>query len=139
MKLFIISFLITYCSLLPEHYEADKIEVLSIYDGDTIKVMIEVYPDLFKKISIRLDGIDTPESTWRAKCDKELADSVKAKQWLVDAMQDKEITIDTVHPGKFAKRMLGTVYANGINLSEAALEAGHARPYFGKKRSDWCK
>ena len=42
-------------------------EVVSVYDGDTIKVNIEGYPPIFgKAISIRIRGIDVPEI--RGKC-----------------------------------------------------------------------
>lgn len=45
-------------------------EVTSIYDGDTFRATIDGWPALIgKRISIRVNGVDTPEM--RGKCDQE--------------------------------------------------------------------
>ena len=49
---------------------ANVLEVTSIYDGDTFRGNIEGFPAVIgDSMSIRINGIDTPEL--RGKCDKE--------------------------------------------------------------------
>ena len=58
---------------------ANVLEVTSIYDGDTFRANIEGYPAIIgEHMSIRINGIDTPEL--RGKCDKEKQLARKGKQ-----------------------------------------------------------
>ena len=45
--------------------------VVSVLDGDTVKVKILAWPEPLQLVSVRIDGIDTPEKGFRAKCKKE--------------------------------------------------------------------
>lgn len=48
----------TFCSDMSTVYPA---RLLSITDGDTIKVQATIWPNLYKETSVRIYGIDTPE------------------------------------------------------------------------------
>ena len=49
---------------------ATALEITSIYDGDTFRANIKGFPAVIgEHMSIRINGIDTPEL--RGKCDKE--------------------------------------------------------------------
>lgn len=56
-----------------KHFKDENIkvdEVVSIYNGDTITVTIKEYPSIIgERISIRVNGIDTPEI--KEKCANE--------------------------------------------------------------------
>ncbi len=54
-------------------------QVTSIYDGDTFRATIKDYPPIIgERMSIRVNGIDTPEM--RGKCEIEKVLARKAKQ-----------------------------------------------------------
>ena len=105
-----------------------KAEVVSVRDGDTVEIMAYPWPDFNPTTAIRLSGIDTPEL--RGKCKEESEKALKAK----------EVTLKNVRYGKYAGRHVAEIItSNGINVSEALIEAGHARYYNGRKRQPWCK
>ena len=55
------------------------VEVVRVYDGDTIVVNIpDVHPIIGKKMKVRVAGIDTPEIRTKNKCEKELGKKAKA-------------------------------------------------------------
>jgi len=113
--------------------------IIHIIDGDTIKTYLSL-PAPLNKVSIRVLGMDTPESTWRAKCPEEKALGKKATQFLKDFAGDTPVMeIKDYKWDKYGSRIDGTVYIKGKNITELLIENGLARPYFGKKKSDWCK
>lgn len=121
------------------HYQSDQVEVVSVSDGDTIKVIIQLYPDLTQRVNVRLYGIDTPETSWRAKCEEEWEAGIRAWSYSLYILHHaNKVSISNIEFGKFAGRALATVKVDGVDLSQALLDAGHAKPYFGKKKPDWC-
>jgi len=114
----------------------------STLDGDTIRSYITL-PEPLNKISIRINGIDTPESTWRAKCPQERVNGILAKAYLTDYLKDTRVLyVRDFKYGKYAGRILGTVYVRKddvlVSLAEVMTIAGFAQPYNGKKKPDWC-
>ena len=75
----------------------DKIfirQIISVTDGDTIKIKMDNESDLIKDLgySVRIYGIDTPEIHSSLKCEKELG--LKAKKFLEKiAVKDKQVKI----------------------------------------------
>jgi len=67
-------------------YEDVKIsKVISIYDGDTIRVNIYSFPDIVgKNIRVRIKGIDAPEI--KGKCQKETNLAIMARDYLRNAI-----------------------------------------------------
>lgn len=116
-------------------YRADLVRVI---DGDTVELTVHVWPQMDITTSLRLQGIDTPESGWRAKsaCERELGQ--QALQFTTQWLQGKAITVDGIEPGKFARRVLGRIESGAQSLADALLKAGLARPYHGGKRGGWC-
>ncbi len=51
--------------------------LVDVYDGDSLTCVIEAYPDIFQRISIRIAGIDACEMTSKTTQGKELA--IKAR------------------------------------------------------------
>jgi len=105
------------------HYKA---LVLSVYDGDTITVNIELGLNaMLKKQKIRLYGIDTPEL--RGGNAKTKAAAKAARDYLRGLIQGREIILRTYKDktGKYG-RWLGVVFRNGLNVNDNLIEVKHA-------------
>ena len=113
-------------------------EVVSVIDGDTIKVNIEsIHPLLGKRIPVRLAGIDTPEISSTDPHIKALA--LKARAFAGNAIKNgNRILLTNLRRDKYF-RILADLTIDGISLSEMLLDAGLARPYHGGKKPDWSK
>jgi micrococcal nuclease len=112
---------------------ATVLEVTSIYDGDTFRANIEGFPAVIgESMSIRINGVDTPEL--RGKCDKEKQLARLAKQFTVERLRAaKSIVLKNIKRGKYF-RLIADVYVDGVNLGEQ----GHAVTYIGKTKQTWC-
>jgi micrococcal nuclease len=87
-------------------------------------------------MSIRINGIDTPEL--RGKCDKEKQLARLANQFTVEHLRAaKSITLKNIKRGKYF-RLIADVYIDGANLGEQLIKQGHAVKYQGKTKSTWC-
>jgi len=118
-------------------YGPYEFSVTSVYDGDTIKGTVALWPGLVQKISVRVRGIDTPELRTKNVCEKHLAQ--KSRQLLVDFIGDKPVVISGVSLGKYAGRVLADVSVNGEDVAGYMISVGAARRYDGGKRSGWCQ
>ena len=108
------------------------------YDGDTITFKLPgLHPIIGGKISIRVNGIDTPEI--KGKCEKEKYDAQQAKEMVADILKDAEqITLKNMERGKYF-RIAADVIVDGENLADVLVEAGMAVRYDGgKKTHKWC-
>ena len=114
-------------------YDAQLVRVV---DGDTIEVDVELWPGLLQRVKIRLIGVNTPEKRTRLQCEK--IAGIAATEFTQEFVEKGAITVDNVHNGKFAGRVLGNVFVDGHSLSSALLVSGHARVYGGGKRQPWC-
>jgi len=115
-------------------YEYRVKSVLTVVDGDTIDVDIDLGFDISLTKRVRLAGIDTPESRTTNKEEKVLGLEVKEllKKKLKEA---KTIVIKTQLPDSTEKygRILGWIYLDGAELSvnEALIAGGYAWGYMG--------
>jgi endonuclease YncB( thermonuclease family) len=111
-----------------ESEEILTVEVVSIYDGDTLKVNIPNFPPICGRgISIRIKGIDAPEVKSKDKKIRELA--LKAKKLVSKKLSNaKEIVLRNIERGKYF-RIIADVFVDGKNLAEILLEKGLAKPY----------
>lgn len=116
-----------------------KTDVVSVYDGDTFKVNIKGWPDIIgKKISIRVNGINTPEI--RGKCDHEKALAKVAKQHTIDFLNSGNyIELRNIERGKYF-RIVADVYVNRKSLTESLYKAKLGYFYDGgsKIHQSWC-
>ena len=117
--------------------DAKVLDITSIYDGDTFRANIKGYPAIVgEHMSIRINGIDTPEL--RGKCDKEKQLARKAKQFTVEHLRSaKSITLKNIKRGKYF-RLIADVYIDGVSLGEQLIKQGHAVKYIGKTKKQWC-
>jgi micrococcal nuclease len=116
---------------------AKVLDVTSIYDGDTFRANIKGFPTVIgEHMSIRINGIDTPEL--RGKCEKEKQLARKAKQFTVRHLRSaKNITLKNIKRGKYF-RLIADVDVDGDSLGEQLIKQGHAVKYDGGAKKYWC-
>lgn len=117
------------------HYKA---EVISVYDGDTVTLMIDQGMKHFARVKVRLVGINTPEIRTTDLEEKERG--YAAKNFLKDLIEGKTVIVHTVKKGKFG-RWLGVLWLYeedmtelGQSLNDLMIQEGHAVAYDGGKR-----
>jgi len=121
------------------NYGDIKVKYLYNYDGDTITVNIPDYPPLIgQKISIRINGIDTPEI--KGKSEKEKTLDRTAKKLVNSLLKNaKEIELKNMQRGKYF-RIVADVYYDKKNLADILIKNNLAVPYDGgTKTKDWSK
>ena len=109
-------------------------EVTSIYDGDTFRANIEDYPKIIGyRVSIRINGIDTPEL--RGQCKEEIKMARAAKRKTVTLLRGaKHIELRNMKRGKYFR-----ILADGVSVADELLKGGYAVRYSGGHKIDWCK
>ena len=115
------------------------VQYLYNHDGDTLTVRVpNVHPLLGEKISVRIQGIDTPEMYSSDVCERRAA---VIAQRLVKNILSKAQRIDliSVQRDKYF-RILADVRSDGERLADILLINGLAYPYNGgaKSKIDWC-
>ena len=113
-------------------------KITSIYDGDTFRADIKDYPDIVgKRMSIRINGIDTPEI--KAHCEKEKILARAAKKVTVSLLRNAhKIELHNIRRGKYF-RLVADVYVDGKSIAKELINKHFAVPYYGKTKIDWCK
>lgn len=135
--------LLSFCIFQNNHAFAKEVvigpveaEVIKVIDGDTIKVSAKPWLGTSIIVSVRINGIDTPEK--RSKCDFEKEKALEAKDFLAE-MAGAKIILKNVQNGKYAGRVLADAYTEAdIKLSDELIKNGYARKYYGGKRKGWC-
>jgi len=115
-----------------------KAKVLSVYDGDTMTLLIDVGFNMFIKEKVRLIGLDVPEL--RTKNLKEKKLGYEVRDYVRGKVLDKEVKVKTEKKGKFGRYLATVYYLQGdkyINLNTDLVKKGYARPYWGGKREGW--
>jgi micrococcal nuclease len=112
-------------------------KVISVYDGDTFRVVIDSLPPIVgKNIPIRLNGVDTPEIQGKCQYEKDLA--LKARDFVRNKLANaKEIKLTKLQRGKYF-RVVANVIIDGVSLEQELLENKLAYKYTGGKKSSWC-
>ena len=118
--------------------------IVRVSDGDTVVIAAPYLPPPFKQeLAVRIYGVDTPEKGHRALCPQEAAAAEKASQFTKETLNkayksNQQVLIELKEHDKYGGRVLGDVIINGQRLSAMLIANGHARPYFGEKKSSWC-
>ena len=125
-------------------YEYNAI-VDRVVDGDTIKCTIDLGFSTWKKVTVRMEGINTPESRTRDKAEKILG--LAAKDRLVEILKynNNRCILRVSGLGKFG-RALSTVLVDTlspvtpetgitlIDVNKQLVTEGHVVRYYGGKR-----
>jgi micrococcal nuclease len=104
-----------------------KAKIASVYDGDTIRVDIDLgFNIIMKNESVRLYGIDTPELRGEEK-----VFGYESKNKLLEYIPvGSEVLIQTIKDSKEKYgRYLGIIFVNGVNINEEMVKNGYAVEY----------
>lgn len=128
-------------------------QVDRVYDGDTIWVTLDLGFDLFYKCSVRLKGIDTPESRINTRKyperlkEKQLAKVAKKRMkelcgkevWVESKKLLKGSTEEDKREGTAKEkygRILGNLYRmDGTHIADVLIAEGLAIKYNGRKKT----
>ena len=106
-----------------------------VVDGDTVDALVDLGFDTWKKVRIRLQGIDAWESRTRDLEEKEKGLAAKAR--LIEMLEesDNEFALISHGVGKFG-RCLGEIYLSGhaTSINKQLIWEGHGTEYYGGKR-----
>ena len=113
---------------------------ITVVDGDTIKCVLDLGFSIMHKATIRLAGINCPETRTRNLVEKELGKKAKARLKELLKGQDVELHCEK-EKGKFG-RVIGVLWVCDSptvkrDLNKQMVSEGHAREYTGGKRLPW--
>lgn len=114
-----------------------KAKVLRVLDGDTVELLIDLGFTVFWKSTCRLYGLNTPEL--KSKDPQEKDKALKAKLFLVDKVQDKDIEIRSRELDKYGRPLIDIFYKDEykdimLHLNPEIIANGYAVEYFGGKK-----
>jgi len=115
-----------------------------VVDGDTIKCTIDLGFSTWKKVTVRMEGINTPESRTRDLEEKERGLAAKSRLQEILKYNDNQCILKVSGLGKFG-RALATVFVENlspvategitlVNVNNQLITEGHAVEYHGGKR-----
>ena len=122
-----------------------KAVVDRVVDGDTIDVTIDLGFKVWKKMRVRMEGINTPESRTRDLEEKKRGLAAKDRLKNILEFNNNKCILKVSGVGKYG-RALATVLVeslsplNGkdgitlIDVNKQLIEEGHAIEYWGGKR-----
>ncbi|MDB9847598.1 thermonuclease family protein [bacterium] len=102
-----------------------------VVDGDTVDALVDLGFDTWKKVRIRMHGMNAPESRTRDLEEKKLG--LAAKSRLIELLRDGDFILQSHGVGKYG-RCLGTLWIEDIDINKTLISEGHATEYFGGKR-----
>lgn len=114
-------------------------KVVSVVDGDTIKVDANTWPGETKHTNVRLLGMDAPE-IFRPNCAAERRKGEAARAYAEKIIGGSgQVWLINVKYDKYGGRVAASIrLANGRDFAREMIAAGHARPYRGGQRGSWC-
>jgi len=117
----------------PTAFEQAGCRIARVVDGDTVRVACGGGGT----VPVRLTGFDTPE-TFRPRCASELARGRAATQHLSALIAQAE-RVDLQMQGKDRyDRSLARLTLEGRDVARRMIADGHAVPYAGGRRQNWC-
>jgi len=137
MKQILFSVLLT---LSASTFAADMVlPIRGVADGDTIRTILKL-PCPLCSASVRIRGIDTPESTYLAKCPAEKAKGLEAKAFLINLTSGQEsMMARNIKWDKYGGRIDAIVEIAGKDIGQQMIDKGLAKPYTGSgPKPNWC-
>ena len=115
-------------------------KIVRAIDVDTIVIEAPYLPAPLKpELGVRIFGVDTPEKSFRAKCESEKKrgeqDSVFVKDVIAGTKKHQVVLYDW---DKFGGRVLGDILLDGMSLRDLLIKNSFARAYFGDAKQSWC-
>ena len=123
-------------STLPGPYPAI---VISVVDGDTVKVKVKIWLGLYQEVAVRIREIDAPEIS-QPKCPEEKELGQKAKAFLESVLtKQSTVNLTKISQDKYGGRVDASLETtDGKDIGALLLKEGLALPYNGRKKKSWC-
>jgi micrococcal nuclease len=117
--------------------------VIKVYDADTITIASKLpYNESpMYRLSVRLNGIDTPEIKGKDVSEEEKEAAKVARDFVYNLVFNKFVRLENVQSEKYG-RILADVYIGDIHLNELLIQNRYAVKYDGgtkKKPMSWSK
>lgn len=111
-------------------------EVISVYDGDSITVLLDLGMKMTVKASCRLYGIDTPEV--RSKVPGEKQAAYEAKDRVKSLILGKVVTLQSVQkPDKYGRLLVKVWTEEGQCVNDLLIAEHLAVAYDGGTKLSW--
>ena len=132
---------IQWADTVPFTFPITEGQVIKVYDGDTITIASKLpYPESpLYRLSVRLNGIDTPEIKGKNDDEKEAAKN--ARDAVSNMIMQKRIRLENVQSEKYG-RILADVYFGDIHLNQWLIDNRYAVSYDGGTKvapTSWLK
>ncbi len=101
-------------------------ELIKVINGDTIEGYVDWGCQRYDTMRFRLQGIVAP--SLRSKDQNEKDSAKAAKMWLQQRLMKHTLHIQIHKTNKF-DRYLAIIYADGSNINEEMLKAGHVQKF----------
>lgn len=113
-----------------------RAEVLSVYDGDTLTARLDLGMAIFREVSCRLHGLDTPEIRTRVAGEKEAATA--ARDRVRELVLGKPVIIHSIEkPDKYGRLLVRVWTEGGVCVNDLLIEEHLAIPYDGGMKISW--
>lgn len=115
--------------------ETKEAKVVSVYDGDTVKVVFPVLRKIYK-FNCRINGVDTPEIRTRDKDEKEYG--LKVRDELRKKILNKVVDIHCGDFDKYGRLLIDIQCKNDKeNISQWLVKNNYAFAYDGGTKKHW--
>ena len=107
-------------------------KVIKVYDADTITIAAKLpYKESpIYRLSVRLNGIDTPEIKGKDISEEEKEAAKAARDFVSNLTLNKYVTLKNIESEKYG-RILADVYVGDIHLNDLLIKERYAVPYNG--------
>jgi micrococcal nuclease len=117
--------------------------VIKVYDADTITIASKLpYNESpMYRLSVRLNGIDTPEIKGKGISDEEKECAKLARDYVINLALNKFVRLENIQSEKYG-RILADVYIGDTHLNEVLIKERYAVKYDGgtkKKPESWTR
>lgn len=117
--------------------------VIKVYDADTITIASKLPYDQspIYRLSVRLNGIDTPEIKGKTVSDEEKEAAKVARDYVSNLVLNKFVKLENIQSEKYG-RILADVFIGDIHLNKLLINERYAVKYDGgakKKPNSWLK
>ena len=132
-------FALLFCISIGVNAEIYPWKVERVIDGDTVIFNVDFLPPpLSPYISVRVDGVDTPEKALYSKCEKENELAQRATEYTKEIInKGNSIMVILKDWDKYGGRVDGDIIVDDVLLSQSLIEKGLAREYHGEAKKSW--
>lgn len=118
-------------------------KVIKVYDADTITIASKLpYKESpIYRLSVRLNGLDTPEIKGKDVQNEEKEEAKIARDFVANMVLNKYVRLENIQSEKYG-RILADVYIGDVQLNELLLRERFAVKYDGgtkRKPASWLK